>query len=149
MKIASFFGHRDFDNENIKEKIKKKIIEYIEKEGVDTFYLGGRGRFDWFCANLVKEIKNDYPYIKSNLVLSYLTNKIDDNDKKMIEKIYDGTIYPPLESVPHRFAIIKRNEWIVQQSDIIFFYVKYSWGGANSALVYAKKKQKKYINFAE
>lgn len=40
-----------------------------------------------------------------------------------------------------------RNEWIVNNSDYIMFYVNHSWGGACKMLEYANKKKKDYINF--
>lgn len=60
----------------------------------------------------------------------------------------DSIIYPPLEKVPKRFCILKRNEWIIDHSDIIVFFVRYSYGGAHTALEYAKKKKKKIYNIA-
>jgi hypothetical protein len=47
--------------------------------------------------------------------------------------------------VPSKFAIIKRNEWIVEQSDLIVVYCLRSFGGAYNALKYAKRKNKKII----
>ena len=46
-------------------------------------------------------------------------------------------------------AIIKRNEWMVENCDLLIAYVKYSWGGARKTLDYAIRKKKPYINFAE
>ena len=48
MKICSFAGHANihFDKEEVKIKLKKEIIDLIEKENVTTFYSGGKGRFD-------------------------------------------------------------------------------------------------------
>lgn len=55
---------------------------------------------------------------------------------------YDETVYPPLESVPKRFAISRRNEWMVRESDIVVAYVTHSWGGAAKTLEYARRKKK-------
>ena len=63
---------------------------------------------------------------------------------------YDGSVYPDLENTPPRFAIIKRNEWMIDKSDFLIAYVKNSFGGANKTLSYAKKRRKiKIINMAE
>ena len=56
-------------------------------------------------------------------------------------EIFDGTIYPDIENVPPRFAIIKRNEWMVKQSDFMIAYVNYPWGGAYKTLQYAERKK--------
>lgn len=146
-KYCSFFGHRDFSpDKELENKIKSEIINCIENKNIYNFWLGGYGGFDRCCAKYLKEMKEIYPQIKSVLVLAYIQNKMSDYEKEYIEKMFDETIYPPLESVPLRFAIPKRNLWIVDNSDYIIFYVDYSWGGASKCLEYASKKQKNFIN---
>ena len=56
---------------------------------------------------------------------------------------------PPLESVPPRFAIRKRNEWMVNQADLIVSYVRRSFGGAAGALDFALRKKKRIIHLAD
>ena len=63
--------------------------------------------------------------------------------------LYDSTVYPPLENVPLRFAILRRNEWMAQNADLVIAYVKYSHGGASKAMNFAIKNGKKVINIAE
>ena len=63
----------------------------------------------------------------------------------MITDGYDGTVYPPLESVPRRFAISRRNEWMVQESDTVVAYVTHGWGGAAKTLDYARRKNRRII----
>lgn len=58
---------------------------------------------------------------------------------------YDEILYPPLETVPYRLAIIRRNEWMVNQAEIVIAYVRHSWGGAAQTLEYAEKRKKKII----
>ena len=50
--------------------------------------------------------------------------------------------YPPIENVPLRYAISKRNEYMVEKADVIIAYVNHSWGGAATTLEYAKRKHK-------
>lgn len=56
-------------------------------------------------------------------------------------KIFDDTIYPDIEKVPPGFAIIKRNEWMIDNSDFLIAYVKNDFGGAYKTLQYAEKKK--------
>ena len=88
------------------------------------------------------ERKKAHPTIQSVLVLPYLDRKVDSTG-------YDRTTYPPLENVPRRFAISKRNEWMVDVSDVVVGYVTHSWGGASKTLEYARRKKKKIISYAE
>ena len=53
---------------------------------------------------------------------------------------YDYLLYPSIENVPYRFAIAKRNEWMVEQADIIVSYTEHNWGGAFQMVKFAEKK---------
>ena len=100
------------------------------------------GGFDQFAAASVWDMKTKYPDITSVLVLPYL-------DRKMNADHYDYTTYPPLEEVPRRFAISKRNEWLVDKSDVVIAYVTHDWGGAAVTLDYARRKKKAVLNYAD
>lgn len=75
-------------------------------------------------------MKKRYSHIRVILVLAYLDKSFDEVDKKFNKQTYDEIIYPPLESVPKRYAIVARNKWMVDRSDYIIFYVNCSFGGA-------------------
>ena len=62
------------------------------------------------------------------------------------EKEYDEIIYPEIDSVPLKFAISKRNEWMVKQADYVIGYVCTHYGGAYKTLLYAHKHKKPYTN---
>ena len=124
-KICTFAGHREiYDTDSIKVKLKNEIINLVKNHGVTTFYNGGMGKFDWLCAECVKELKSDYPFIKSYLILAYKneseTNRYED---------FDDTIYPNIEVSP-KYAIIKHNEWMIDRADFLITYIHNEWGGA-------------------
>ena len=68
-----------------------------------------------------------YPHITAILVLAYLNRETDTSR-------YDDTTYPPLENVPPRYAIVRRNEWMVRESDVVISGVTHGWGGAAKTL---------------
>lgn len=139
---VAFCGHGDtIETLWLKEQLYR-AVELEIQNGADTFYLGGYGHFDKIAANTVWELKKGYPHIKSILVLAYLNRKVD-------MRYYDETTYPPLENVPLRYAISKRNEWLVEQADTVIAYVSHGWGGAAQMLRYAERKHKRIINLAE
>lgn len=47
-----------------------------------------------------------------------------------------------LEMVPKRFAILRRNHWMVTESDVVVAYVRHSVSNAVKTLEYAKQKKK-------
>ena len=137
--IVTFCGHSMVTG---KEKLSKKLSETIEElinGGADTFYLGGYGDFDILAAREVKRSAMKHANIVSILVLPYL-------DHKYNKELYDETVYPDLESIPKRFAILKRNRWMIDNADIVVSYVEHDYGGAAKTLEYAKKRGKRVIN---
>lgn len=137
--LVSFCGHKDVaDAAQVKEKLSAVIASLIE-EGATVFYLGGYGEFDSMAAHIVRDIKKIHPDVQAFLVIPYMDRDYDKN-------LYDGSVYPPIENAPRRFAISKRNEWMVEQSDVVVSYVTHDWGGANTTLEYAKRKRKRIIS---
>ena len=144
----TFCGHSNFSFDNtVKEKLRELLLQEIRKNLACKFYLGGYGDFDSLCLNILKEIKADFPTIE----LLFITPYLNDNYSKLetAKLYYDGIIYPPLENVPRRFCISKRNEWMVNEADLVIAFVKYSWGGAAKTLEYAKRKNVEFFNLAE
>lgn len=60
---------------------------------------------------------------------------------------YDATVYPPLERVPRRYAIARRNQWMADEADVMVACVQHGWGGAAKALEYARKKGKEVVAY--
>lgn len=66
------------------------------------------------------------------------------------DKDFSHAVYPEgLEFVPPKFAIIKRNNWMIKKSDFVVVYVKDLCGGAAKFKEVAEIKGKKVINIAE
>ena len=145
--IITFCGHSNclFSDEE-KEKLKQLLIKETRKNPTCKFYLGGYGDFDSLCLRTLRELKTDLP----NIELLFITPYLDKNYSKLelAKYYYDDIIFPPIESVPRKFAILKRNEWMVDSANLVIAYVKYSWGGAAKTLEYAKRKKKQIINLA-
>ncbi len=146
--IITFFGHSNcLFNDDIKKQLKTILGNEIIKNPSCKFYLGGYGDFDGLCLRALRELKHDFPTIE----ILFITPYLDKNYSKLelAKYYYDDVIFPPIESVPRKFAILKRNEWMVEQADLVIAYVKYSWGGAAKVLEYAKRKKKRIINIAK
>lgn len=133
--IVTFCGHRQVDNQEAVSKWLDLILPSLIEGGASTFYLGGYGAFDRLAAAAVRRQKHTYPGIESVLVLPYLDRSMDASD-------YDQTTYPPLETVPPRYAIVKRNQWMVEGADVVISDVAYGWGGAAKTLDHARRKGK-------
>ena len=137
--IITFCGHSKLsDHDIIQDQLTQELRSRLE-QGSHKFYLGGYGAFDLLAAKVLHKLKAEYPELESILVLPYL-------DRQMDASLYDGTIYPPLENVPKRFAISRRNKWMIEKADILIACVNHDWGGASKTLEYAVKKGLHIIN---
>ena len=74
---VTFFGHRNTPD-SIQPALKKTLIQLIEKEGADTFYVGNEGNFDCMVYKTLKELKAIYPFIQFKVMLAYLTKRKSD-----------------------------------------------------------------------
>ncbi len=135
---CTFFGHRSAPS-SIEGIIRATIERLILDKGVTRFYVGNNGNFDSMVYRQLKRLNAEHPHIRYYVVLAYMPTAKDELD--IID--YTETIYPEgLETVPPRFAISKRNEWMVENADIVVTYVKYSTGGAARAKMIAERKEK-------
>ena len=130
---VTFCGHGEIAHAETVKKWLREVLAGLISDGAEIYYLGGYGAFDRLAAAVLREQKQQQQNLQLVLVLPYLNSKMDTAG-------YDYTIYPPLESVPPRFAISKRNQWMVAVSDVVVAYVTHGWGGAAKTLEYAKRK---------
>ena len=149
--VITFIGHRDlYIDNNLKNNIKKAIKENLIPNEKILFYCGGYGNFDNLCAEICHSLKNEIQVCEVIFITPYITEAQQKNIKYLIDiGLYDSTLYPPLENIPPKFAITKRNEWIIDNADLIIAYVDRDYGGAYKTLNYARKKKKPLINLAE
>ena len=146
--IITFCGHSNYSfDDTVKEKLRDLLLQNIRKNPTCKFYLGGYGNFDSLCLTILKEIKADFPHIELLFITPYLNKEYSKLETAKL--YYDGIIYPPLENVPPRFCISRRNEWMVDEANLVIAFVKYSWGGAAKTLEYAKRKKVGFFNLAE
>ena len=133
-KTCCFFGHREVTH-NIREKLKATIEKLITEDNVTEFYVGHQGQFDNMVYSVLKELKAKYPQIRYTVVLAYMP------DERIKELYGEDTLFSDgLESVPKRFAISKRNDWMIEQSGYAVCYVHKITGGAAKFREKAEKK---------
>ncbi len=139
--VCTFFGHRDTPAE-IRDKLQAVLVDLIKNHGADTFYIGNNGNFDAMAKGVLTKLKQKYPHIDYVVVLAYMPRTKSDEYEADCE-----TLYPEgLENTPQRFAISKRNEWLVENADAVITYVEHSWGGASQFKKLAEKRGKTVIN---
>ena len=139
---VTFCGHGKYVyGEDVKNQLKIEAEKLIN-QGAELFYLGGYGKFDGLASEVLTELKEKYPDIKRILVIPYL-------NRDYYTKNYDETLYPPLENVPFKFCISKRNEWMVKNSEVLVCFIENTYGGAYGTYKYAKRQKIKIINLSK
>lgn len=148
--IITFLGHSKlFDSDRLREEVRRTILQNADKDEKILFYCGGYGDFDTLCASVCRSVKEEIRDCEIIFITPYITEAQQRKTDEQIKLgIYDSSIYPPLESVPPKFAISKRNEWMMNSADLVIAYVEYEYGGAYKTLKYAMRKKKRIVNLA-
>ena len=118
------------------------VVELIEQHGVDRFYAGQQGAFDAMARSVLRELAKVYHHISYAVVLERLPWPKDPATWD-----FSDTIFPEgLETVPPRFAISRRNEWMLRQADYVVAYITHGWGGAARYVEKAARLGKVVVN---
>ena len=137
MASCSFFGHRECLG--LDRQVLLLSIEELIFKGVDTFYVGNQRQFDSAVYSCLKLLRKEYPHIHICIVLAYLPTENNEYDDMA------DTMYPEIEGHP-KFAIDRRNRWMIQASDYYICYINRTWGGAYKFANMAKRYGKTVIN---
>lgn len=135
--VCIFFGHREVSNrEEIIAKLFDTIRNLIENKGVKTFYVGNNGYFDRLVLDVLRSVSKNYD-IKYSVVLAY-----PNYNKEHFDYEAGETIYPDIFlKTPLRFAIDKRNRWMINECDFAVTYINSYIGGAAKYVEICEKKK--------
>ncbi|MBQ3077115.1 MAG: hypothetical protein IJC43_04595 [Clostridia bacterium] len=141
--VCTFFGHSDC-YANI-SPVLLPILRQLVGEGVDTFLVGNHGGFDGKVYAALRRLKEELPAIQYHVILAYPPGRQE-----------EFPAYPPevtlcpegVENGPPRFAITRRNRWMVEQADVVITYITHPWGGAAQFVRMAERRGKRIIHLA-
>ena len=139
--ICTFFGHKNAPA-SVKEILKDEILRLVDKGGVE-FYVGNNGNFDYYVQEILLDISQKRSDVKFSVVISHLNESV-------MSKMDAFSLFPEgLEKALPRFAINKRNEWLIKKSDVAIVYVKNTFTNSYKLMIKAAKKGIKVINLDE
>lgn len=158
MKTCCFIGHRKLNHsDELFMKARKKIEDLIA-HNVSIFLFGSNSQFNDLCWQIVTDLKEVYPHLL-RIYLRAEYEYIHNDYADYILKSYDKTYFATNAHNAGRLAYIKRNEEMINESDICFFYynktstcVRDSHAKASGtalAFAYALQKHKTIINLLE
>ena len=132
-----FLGHRDVPQE-LEIELENNILLFIQNHRIDRFYVGNSGGFDYLVQKVLHRMNLNY------MIVLYTLNEY-------VDPIYrDHTMYPEgIEIGLPRFAISRRNDWMIKNSDFAIVYMKYQSSNCFKWVEKANKKGVQIINLAE
>lgn len=152
---VSFTGHRPeklpfFSEEDpmcaeLKERLKKLIRKLIN-DGAEEFFSGMALGVDTWAAELVLELKNDYPNIKLTAVIPCPEQadrwSAEQQERyRSILKRCDKTITTSPSYT--RGCMMKRNRALVELCDVLVAVFDGTKGGTKQTVEYARSKKRK------
>lgn len=141
---VALFGHRDLTAHRDVEERLSAVLEqlFLRQERIEIL-IGRNGEFDIFAASVVKRFCK-HENVEMTLVLPY-THK----DIMYFAEYYDSVQIPLcVEGVHPKGAITKRNQWMVENCDLVICYIERESGGAYRASKEAERLGKTVINLA-
>lgn len=146
--VVAFCGHAEYWEEPWhEERLLQILVERIKGEDAELLF-GEYGAFDRFAFRCGRKYKKLYPCTKLLFVTPYpseiyIRRRLGEGTEQ-----YDGVIYPSLESVPKKYAIVHRNRYMIDCADLVIGYVVRKYGGAYDTYRYAEGKRKETVNLA-
>lgn len=135
---CTFFGHSKL-YENISNALSTEILSLI-KNGFSNFWVGNNGQFDYCVQVALKNLSNDGYLFDYSIVISHI-------GEKALSGAQDKTIFPlELASSLPRFAINKRNQWMIDNSAAIICYVNNKFSNSYKWMLKGQRKKLKIIN---
>ena len=146
---VSFCGHANYTERKGDKEAVLLLLERIVGDSAVEFFLGEYGNFDHFAYGCAKRFRELHSSAKLIFVTPYLNESYRKNDSSYTERRFDQVIYPPLENVPPRYAILHRNKWIAREADVLIAYITHEYGGAYTMYRHAVRAGKKIYNIAK
>lgn len=113
-RICTFAGHHDAP-ESMYPRLLNTIETLVTNGEADTFYVGDRGAFDAMAARALSEIARVHSEIDWCVILARMPRP---GERNIVP-----TLFPDeLTHVPPRFAIARRNLWMLSRADILISY---------------------------
>ena len=153
-KTCCFSGHRIISNndyDKVYNDTKKAVISLIEK-GVIYYGAGGALGFDTLAAQVVLDLKKEYPQIKLILVLPCANQTMRWNQRDI--EVYDdikskADKVVTLSECYYEGCMQARNRYLVQGSNYCVCYLKNVSSGTGYTVRYAEQQGLTVLNVAD
>ena len=154
-KTCCFSGHRIISNndyDKVYKKTKQIVVDLIKNKGIRYFETGGALGFDTLAAQVVLDLKKEYPQIKLILVLPCANQTMRWNQRDI--EVYDdikskADKVVTLSECYYEGCMQDRNRYLVQGSNYCVCYLKNVYSGTGYTVRYAEQQGLKVLNVAD
>lgn len=143
MPSCFFIGHSDCDR-SVKDAIYEKAEKLILYDNVNVFYVGTHGHFDFYAYKALCELRKIYD-IKVYVVLAYINQSTEYTYYSQEDTVYPST----LENTPLRYAINKRNMYMLSKSEYLICLLNNTFSNTYTFVKKAKNKKLSIINIGK
>ena len=139
--IITFRGDNNCKlNELQKNRIELEILNLFNKYHFICFYLGNRNSFDFFIRGLIYDLKKKH---KLPCEIVFVPHRVG-----VVYCVFDSfleiVVFQPLFEVPPDYSAQRRDNWITERADELFFVGNSCGGSARETLDYARLRFQKY-----
>lgn len=136
-----FFGHREVGLE-LEFKLRAAIFLAV-KCGARHFYVGNNGGFDFLVERVLRDVVCENDELEYSIVLSRI-------DEQAIGGEQEATVFcEGMERALPRFAVSKRNDWLLKNADMLIAYVSHRFSNCEKLLSRARKRGIRILNLAD
>ena len=145
--IVTFFGHGDRTADAGLQDRLTTLLRSVLLENPDClFYLGDYGFFDRLCNTVLRSLQVEFPACRRIFVTPY---RDEDYLSHRGVDLYDEVLVSSVDLRYKRFAISRRNEWMVLKADLVIAYIDGHYSRAYPFYEYALRKGKRTINLGK
>ena len=142
---VAFLGHRYLsasDAMAIEKQIERMARDLLLQKEYVEFYVGRNGEFDILAASVIKRLQNAVGDHNSSLIL-VLPYSV--KDLEYYQAYYNEVILPLDPHTHFKAAITKRNQWMIENCNLLIAFVQENKGNSYKGLQYAKKMEIRVI----
>lgn len=146
---VSFFGHRTINNAiDVEKRLEKIICRILHEKEYTEFLVGREGEFDILVSSVIRRTVKLCGYENSSLVLvmPYMKAEYRNNECSFHDYYDEIEICSESEKAHFKSAITIRNKSMIDRSDLVVCCIEHEYGGAYTAVEYAKKQNIDIIN---
>lgn len=145
---VSFFGHRQLNDAlTIEQRLESYIRQLLLEKDYVEFLVGRDGEFDLQVASVIRRCKREVRSDNSSLVwvLPYETAAYRNHEDSFRAYYDEIQICEEAASGHYKNAYKRRNQIMVNRSDLVVFCIQHPSGGAWQTYQYALRHERNHI----